>query len=100
VPITLRWRARAPIAERYTVFIHVIDPSEYLWGQHDGEPGGGARSTNGWLPGEDIFDRHGLPILAGTPPGEYQIEIGLYDSGSGARLPVLDAAGQPRGDRL
>ena len=99
-PLTLYWQASSVLAERYQVFVHVIDQSTLLWGQRDSEPGSGLRPTTTWQPGELIQDNYGLPVLPGTPPGQYQIEVGLYRADSGQRLPVTDAAGRPLGDRL
>lgn len=52
--------------------------------------------------------KRGLPLLASlvtplalpadAPPGEYQIEVGLYLLETMARLPATDAAGQPLPD--
>ncbi len=100
IPLTLYWQPRQPIGTRYKVFAHVIDRADNLWGQRDAEPGGGARITTVWKPGEVIADNYGIPVLPGTPPGEYQIEVGMYGLESGRRLPVTDEQGQPLGDRL
>jgi hypothetical protein len=98
--LTLFWRALAPVGESYKVFTHLIDAKEHLWGQRDAEPGSGRRPTAQWSAGEEIVDQYGLPVLAGTPPGEYQVEIGLYRPSDGTRLPVRDGAGRALGDRL
>ena len=100
VPVTLRWSAIKHIDERYKVFVHLLDAGEYVWGQHDSEPGGGSRPTVDWRPNEVVEDRHGLFIPEGTPPGTYRIEIGLYDATTGRRLEIKDAGGKPLGDRL
>ena len=68
VPVSLEWRASEPADARYTAFVHLIDDEEYLWGQHDSEPVGGARPTTAWRAGETIADRHGVPVAVGTPP--------------------------------
>lgn len=96
--LTLRWQIAAPIEKRYTVFAHLIggvNPATQspVWAQMDSEPVGGARPTTSWRVGETIDDRYGLLIPRGTPPGEYLIEIGMYDSVSLARLPVFDETG-------
>lgn len=98
VRLTLRWQIAAPIEKRYTVFAHIIggvNPATQspVWAQMDSEPVGGARPTTSWRVGENIDDRYGLLIPRGTPPGEYLIEIGMYDSVSLTRLPVFDATG-------
>jgi len=100
LPLTLLWQARGQVEKPYTIFVHIIDQHNHLWGQHDSDPVGGAKPTTQWLPQEVVADRHGIPILLGTPPGQYDIEVGLYDSNTGLRLPLLDDKGTSIGDRL
>jgi mannosyltransferase len=97
--VTLFWQALTTLDERYVVFIHVLDDGGYIVGQRDTEPGGGAMLTTTWQPGQTIADNYGILISHGTPPGEYQIEVGMYALDSGARLPVSQA-GQPPSDNL
>ena len=100
IDLTLTWETQRKIEERYTVFVHVLDAKEILWGQMDGEPAGGSRPTDGWAPGTRVEDRRGVPVLPGTPPGEYQLEVGLYQPRSGQRLSFVDKSGKPIGDRF
>lgn len=93
--LTLHWLATAPIAQSYVVFAHLNggqNPSTNspIWAQLDNEPVGGSRATTTWKPGEAIIDRYGLQIPVEAPPGEYEIEVGMYDPGSSARVPVVD----------
>ena len=97
--LNLYWEATNVIRRRYKVFTHVIDANGRLVGQRDSEPGGGLYFTNTWREGEQVTDRYGLPILAGTPPGEYLIEVGMYNPDNGLRLPVMEG-GQPVADRI
>lgn len=98
--LSLYWEATSPMPERYKVFVHLLGPGGTLWGQHDGEPGGGSRPTTDWRAGESIVDNHGLPVLPGTPPGRYEVELGLYDPATGRRLPIYDDARNEPSDRL
>jgi hypothetical protein len=50
--------------------------------------------TTLWAPGEVVADNHGLPIHPATPPGEYRVEVGLYDAETGQRLTAPDGATQ------
>ncbi|HOG46086.1 MAG TPA: glycosyltransferase family 39 protein [Anaerolineae bacterium] len=97
--LNLYWEATNVIQRRYKVFTHVIDEAGHLVGQRDAEPGGGVRFTNTWQEGEQIVDRYGLPILQGTPPGEYLIEVGMYNPEDGLRLPLVEG-GKVTGDRV
>ncbi len=100
VPLTLFWQTSSALAERYTVFAHIIDTHNALWGQHDSEPGGGLQPTTTWRVGETVPDNYGIPVLPGTPPGSYQIEIGMYRPDSGQRLQITDSSGVALGDRV
>jgi len=71
-----------------------------LWGQQDSVPGQGAYPTTGWAVGEVVTDRYTVTLQADAPPGDYIIEIGLYNATTGERLPVLDDAGNVQDDRL
>ena len=97
--LTLFWRATGPIDRRYKVFTHLIDSAGHLFGLRDAEPLGGARPTTSWQAGELIIDRYGLPVLAGTPPGEYLIEVGMYGIEDGRRLPITPQDG-PAADHI
>lgn len=94
--LTLFWQTRAPLDERYKVFVHLYSALDAPpVAQHDGEPGGGRRLTSEWPVGEIIADNHGLLIPADLPPGEYTLALGLYNLFTGERLPITLG-----GDRL
>ncbi len=100
--LTLYWQALTEMDTPYTVFVHLLDAQERVVVGHDGEPVDGTRPTTGWVPGEYIADGHSLTLPADLPPGDYVIEVGLYDAGVPAmpRLPVLDEEGHPAADRV
>ena len=63
-------------------------------------PDGGLLPTTGWLEGEVIADEYEVPIKAGAPPGEYTIEIGMYEASTGERLQVRGEGGDVEGNRI
>jgi hypothetical protein len=98
--LRLYWRGRALTSTSYTVFVHLIDGEDRIWGQEDHVPGRGEFPTTSWFVGEYITDDYVVPMKAETPPGTYVLEIGMYDVTTGVRLPAFDANGQPLGDRI
>jgi hypothetical protein len=100
--LTLYWKALADMDVPYSVFVHLLAPDSQVAAGHDGEPAGGTRPTTGWVPGEYITDPHDVSIPADLAPGEYVIEVGLYDAGVLAmpRLPILGDDGQMEADRV
>ena len=102
IQIDLYWQALADMDIPYTVFVHLLDASGQVAAGHDGQPVSGARPTTGWVPGEFITDRHDLSLPLDLPPGEYVVEVGMYDAGAQGlpRLPVLGADGQAATDRV
>jgi len=98
--VTLYWRSLNVVATRYIVFVHLLDSSGRIASQVDAMPLNGARPTTGWLPDEVLTDPYSLAVSPDTPPGEYLIEVGLYDPQTGERLLVADSSGQIQGDRV
>lgn len=98
--LTLFWKNKEKVNERYKVFTHLLDDDELIWGQRDAEPGGGAKITTIWKPGEEIVDNYGLPVALGTPPGTYNVQVGMYDMVTGKRLHVLNEQGYATADRV
>jgi len=97
--LTLFWQASKTIEQRYKVFTHVLDGRSQIVGQRDAEPVGGTRPTTTWQEGGVVADNYGVLVLPGTPPGEHQLEIGMYSLDTGERLPVSQD-GEPLGDRV
>lgn len=98
--LVLYWQALETFDRPYTVFAHLVDADDHIFGQRDQVPGDGDFPTTSWVPGEYLTDAYAIPVNLDTPSGEYWIEIGFYDPLDGTRLPVTDADGQPLGDRL
>jgi hypothetical protein len=99
LPLTLYWRATAPIPHNYQVFVHLANPTTTLWGQSDKLNPGDFPSTR-WPLDRFVWDDHRLQVLPGTPPGDYRLSVGLYDLSSGQRAPIFDDAGQITGDNV
>jgi len=94
----LVWRAAAIVETDYTIFAHLVDASGKIIAQSDALPAG--EPTSQWRPTRQYVHAIVLPIDATTPSGTYRLEVGLYDAATMERLPVLDAHGQPIGDKL
>jgi len=96
--VTLYWQTNAPVTTGYKIFTQLLSPENTVVAQSDTIPGGGARPTTGWLPGEIITSTHPLHFADDPPPGRYRLITGLYNPVSGSRLQLLDQAGQPVAD--
>jgi len=98
--LTLYWQALAEMDVSYTVFTHLLDAEERVWGQMDSVPLRGEAPTTSWVSGEVIADEYEITVDAGAPPGDYAIEVGMYDATTGRRLPVSIDGRLLQGDRL
>jgi len=99
VELTLYWQGLQAMKTDYTVFTHALEESGLVRAQQDHPPLNGERLTHQWEVGEIIRDRYTLTMDQAGPPGTYQIEVGMYDSQSGERLPAYDQAGNALPDR-
>lgn len=98
--LTLYWQARRKTTGWHKVFTHLLDDRERIWAQKDSVPVGGTRPTTGWVSGELIVDEYELVVESGAPGGDYILEVGMYEDGTGQRLRVLNEGGQAVGDRI
>ncbi len=87
--ITFLWRALERIDTPYVRFIHFSDTNGNIPTQADAEP---SPSTTAWARNVVIRDQYFLSIPSDAPPGEYELLVGFYPSGSpSTRLPIRDA---------
>jgi hypothetical protein len=88
--VTLFWRAVQHPQGDYHVHLKLTNAAAHVWGEQRGRPRYGGRPTNGWQPGQMIWDPRWIEILPGTPPGVYNLEANLYDPYAGRALDPLE----------
>jgi hypothetical protein len=94
IGVTLYWQRRQPLDTDYSVYLRLINGAYDVWGSQDGGPLAGAMPTSLWDEGMVITDKRRLQVLPGTPPGSYQIAIGMYDAATMENLEPLGAEGE------
>lgn len=105
IELWLNWRALKQPSASYKVFVHLIQNDQLAAPAADYyTPLGGAFPTHLWIPvwveGQSVFDPNRLTIPPTLPPGNYAVEIGLYELESTRRAPLFDRAGNLAGDRV
>ncbi len=91
--VTLFWQSGAPVAEAYSVFVHLLDGDGQLAANQDGPPDNGRFPTDSWLPGMTVADTHLLALPQEMARGVYELRAGLYDAQSGRRLALSTLGG-------
>ena len=103
IHLALDWRSLDYAEESYTIFVHLIDEANRPIVALDYTPLGGAAPTHlwipKWLPGQRYKDPYQLTIPADLAPGNYLVEVGLYEMVGKRRLHMSDEAGNLVGDR-
>jgi hypothetical protein len=94
VPVTLYWKALAPMTVNLRVFIHLIGPDGQLWGQSD-KWNPADCPTARWPLDHYVRDEHDIQLRPDAPPGQYRVIAGLWNGETGVRMHRLDEAGQP-----
>jgi hypothetical protein len=105
VELWLDWRALKQPEASYKVFVHLIQNDQLAAPAADYyTPLGGAFPTYLWIPvwveGQAVSDPNRLTIPPTLAPGNYAVEIGLYELESTRRAPLFDRAGNLAGDRV
>jgi hypothetical protein len=97
VTVDLLWLKERRLDGRTLVGLRLTDQAGRTWGQRDSEPMAGLSPFSTWQEGEQMLDRHGLLVPAGTPPGDYQLRLGVYQAADKQGLTVLDENSIPQG---
>ena len=90
IGVWLDWRALRKPDKDYAVYVHLLEDNTTIHGQIDGEPShlGVPIETSIWPTDTIIYDSYTFRINEETPPGIYQLKVGLYDRETMQRLPV------------
>ncbi len=98
VTVTLYWRATAPFAEDYSVFLNALRPTQRISAQDTSKPLGDTLSTKNWPVGQVITDVRVLRFPPTAKPGELDVEVGWFLPKVG-RLNVLAEDGHEMDSR-
>jgi hypothetical protein len=74
--IRYAWRALRSMADDYTAFVHVAGDQRTL--NQDHVLGSIQYGTSSWAPGERAWETLSLLVPPDTPPGRYQVRIGVW----------------------
>jgi mannosyltransferase len=84
--VVLWWRADAPLTTNYAVSLKLwgtqgqgAEAKEHLAAQQDEWPVGSLLFTSAWPPGKPIRHPMRLRLPAGLPPGQYWLNVEMYD---------------------
>jgi hypothetical protein len=120
VQVTTYWETLRPPDANYKIFLHLVDAQgntvqsfdhypfelreEYAIRHYTlnarymaarelpgNYPYTGLIPTELWQPGHTLKETHRIAIPPDLPPGSYTLQMGMYDEGSMARLPVFAA---------
>jgi hypothetical protein len=95
--VDIYWEAEDTIADDLVVFVHVAGP-QGLVGQDDAPLAHGRWPGAWWQPGVTLRESHQIHLSEPFDSSRHQVSLGLYQAGSGERLPVTDvASGQDLG---
>lgn len=92
--LTLYWQIDGIPPADVKAFIHLEDQWEYRWSQT--EPF--AYPVAQWKPGDLFVQQVNVPVPVGTPPGAYQLRVGMFAPDTGDRLVRLDEQGRYAGN--
>jgi len=96
--IALQWQSLTDLSTDYKVALYLLDERERLVGQVDKLLlSNHMHLTSDWEPGQVEIDYYSLPSLPATAPGDYHIELAVYDPETMQRLAILDREGDQVG---
>jgi hypothetical protein len=101
VRVDLQWRSDADHLAADSILLHVIDQSNgALIANGDHQPIYDNHPFDRWQRGEVVLDSYWITLPESTPPGTYQIRVGIYDRATGQRRSIADPRNDAGGDSL
>ena len=91
--LDLYWKAQHKLDTEYSAYARLKDAQSNLWSPKDSRRPGGYRdypATTTWPLDEYAQDSYQIPVLPGTPPGEYDLVVGAFSKATLETLGVLD----------
>ena len=95
--IAIEWQSLSPLSGQPAIFTHWLGPDGKLVAQADGEPLRGLYPLSQWKAGDVVQETRIIEGVSRQSQGT--VAIGVWDPGSGQRLPALDAEGKPLPDQ-
>lgn len=93
--VTLYWQALAPMAEDYSLYLHLFGWEGQRLGQRDSHLGMGAYPTSAWQAGQVVRDRYRIPVRRDAQgPVAAELEVGVYRLSDMSRLTPTDGEGR------
>lgn len=86
--LMLYWQAEGRMTEDYHVFVHLTNQESPPVAQGDKAPADGDWPTWAWEPAYPIADSYSVLVPPSTPPGIYEVRVGLYRLRDFWRVPV------------
>jgi 4-amino-4-deoxy-L-arabinose transferase-like glycosyltransferase len=83
IQFVTQWAGLRPTLASRRIFVHLVKVgSDQPIAQHDGLDS----PPRFWSGQEYLYQQHRLEVPADTPPGEYELHLGLYDPTTGQRV--------------
>lgn len=90
---TLYWHVDAKVPNDLFVSLKLLNATGLRGGQLDRTPVLDAYPTKAWRVGEYISDTYDLPVFVGAQPGDYELQLTLYDPSTGQVQGQTDLTG-------
>ncbi len=88
--LDLYWKAQRRLDISYGVQARLVDSELNVYAQQDNAHPG-SYPTSWWEEGKYMKDTHCITVPEDTPPGQYLLQVGLYDLSTLQPLPVLSS---------
>lgn len=89
--VDLYWEGLAAAPVDYAVFVHLLRDDggavSFIAGS-DAQPCANSYPTSRWAIGAILHDRVSLSLPPDLPPGDYELNVGMYDQLTGQRVPA------------
>ncbi|HEX9015414.1 MAG TPA: glycosyltransferase family 39 protein, partial [Chloroflexota bacterium] len=98
--LDVHWIPLASLTSDVKTVVSLVDADRHVWARTDEVMANPLFPPTKWKVKDIIHDRHTLQVPPGTPPGQYYLEMTLYDPATLKPLDITTASGGGIGTQL
>jgi hypothetical protein len=88
--LALDWVVETKPQDDLVAVVELLDQNGQMWFKRVSPLQGGYLPSSAWQEGMTINDHHGIWVSSDVPPGQYSVELGIYNTTTGKHLSLGD----------
>ncbi len=95
--LIVEWQAGSEASDQYGLLVRLVDARGHIWAEDNRTSIAGLIPIAAWKAGDIYRDQYDLKLPLTIPPGDFRIQVGLWDSRAGRSVEAVNSDGHSLG---